>query len=216
MKNLIILLFIQTMLFSQNNIGIINNRTNMNLFIGYDNPFTIIIENESCDDIFIKIDNGKYSQNSERCSLNIFPDKIGDINILIYLRDKLIQTFKLKVVHPKFKVIYESINNDEITDFIDLTSSGIYNIDFFKNPFRLYIDTSVLSSDFSFKLQYTVVIIRNGTELFKQTSNDIYFNKIIKEKFKELKKGDLILFKDMKCITNVINDNIDDLIFLIQ
>ena len=209
-------LFIPAMLFSQNNIGIVNNRSNTNLFIGYDNPFTIIIENESCEDIFIKIDNGKYSQNPERCSFNISPDKIGNINISIYLKKKLIQTFKLQVIQPKFKVIYESINNDVTTEFIDLISSGIYNIDFFRNPFRLYIDTSVLNSDFSYKLEYTVVIIRNGTEVFKQTSDDKYLNKIIKEQFKELKKGDVILFKDMKCITNVINDNIDDLFFLIQ
>ncbi|MBP6431030.1 MAG: hypothetical protein KA319_04630 [Ferruginibacter sp.] len=185
MKTLLtlVLIFFASALNAQN-VAFAADKMNV-LYIGVDNPITIVAENLNCKDLKAITNNGKII--GKGCKLIIIPEKIGTAKITV-------QTKKNKWTEAIFRV-------KEIPPPIFKIGTGQLRIPLvaLKNQQFVRADIENFDIDVRFLIDsFTVSIFSKETSTYKEVKN--ISNKITEETkqlFDSLKPGDEILFKDI-------------------
>lgn len=161
------------------------------LYHGVANPVDIIVEGEKCKDLKIIVDEELI--NGNECNYTILPKKIGEIEIAIYKKSKLVGKQKLQVIDiiPVATLIApENENGEKIIQ----NAHGL-----------TFLFEGLTCSDINIpKLEYKVTIIRKDKVVFSNIFHKAVFTEKLRKELKTLQKEDLILFTDIK--VTLIND----------
>ncbi|NHN27160.1 hypothetical protein FIA58_015870 [Flavobacterium jejuense] len=161
------------------------------LYYGVQNPVDIIVEGEKCKDLKIIVDDKIISGNN--CNYTILPKKIGEIEIAIYKKSKLVGKQKLQVI--------------DIIPVATLTAPENENGEkIIQNAHNLtFLFKGLTCSDINIpKLEYKVTIIRKDKVVFSNVFHKRVFTEELRKELQTLQKEDLILFTDIK--VTLIND----------
>ena len=160
-----------------------------------ENKLKIIAENEKCESIFLKTDNGKIMNSYDlgnRCQYTFIPDSIGLATLTIY-KVKHFDTIKVGEQKyrikkwPELRVMIGNIESGCMTRGIFLAQRGIIvPIDFNDIQGRIKVNS------------YKIEVLRNN-KLFLQLINfGDHFEKQNYDKLEAIKNGDIIIFSEIK------------------
>lgn len=181
---------------------IFSNPANNYLLYELENPIDYLVEDLNCNNINLKITNAEFTQ-YEGCKLLVKPTSTEPVVIEAYINSKLIDrtVFNVKMIKPN--VVLHS-------PFIE----GKYN---YNLADKLIADFNEYRIDFPIKIeQYEMIIVQNDKVLLQQLYNSPIFDKLQKEHLSKLKKGDLIIFKNitLKDVDNLkYNDSLKIITF---
>lgn len=150
----------------------------------------ISISSKNCQNYVLTTDNGKIEQSNSDCKCTIYPTHTGLAKITIKNKaEKLINEELYNVKPIAFSV--------EIPGF----NKYINDVNHFSNAARLSLHSDDLEcSDISWLANFELIIVDENktTRLSAQTSNG-NLNEL-KDNFKTLKKGSIIIFHNIKVI----------------
>jgi hypothetical protein len=160
------------------------------LYIGIDNPLSIVAENYPCHSIIVKTDNGKISGNS--CDYVYSGGTVGRADIILYIKQKKRLkeigrlTFRVKYLPDPIPRVGPSAGGNMRKDILwaqQYIRSGSESFDF---DVRYPIDS------------FTVCITRGDTCVYNEIKNTgAVFNKAVTSAFGEIKVGDTLIFKNI-------------------
>ena len=164
------------------------------------NPISISAKN--CQDYVLTTDNGKIEQSNSDCKFTIYPNHAGLAKITIKNKaEKLINEELYNVKPIAFSV--------EIPGF----NKYINDVNHFSNAAKLSLHSDDLEcSDISWLANFELIIVDENktTRLSAQTSNG-NLNEL-KDNFKTLKKGNIIIFHNIKVIAGTNEFNLLDIV----
>lgn len=177
------------------------------LYININNPIDAVVENISCDSIWITTDNGSIIKH-DRCSFFITPNKIGKATIYIHtiidMDTVVINTFLFKVIEikPSASLAGESgglISKQQLNALNRL------------NP---YFEGIVCPSP---KVTYYKVILMHGNDVLQVFEIfDNTFSPEMKTAISALQKNDQIIFSSIKSTFNSKERDINSIEFTIK
>lgn len=179
---------------------IFNNPVNNYLLYELENPIDYLVEDYNCNNINFKITNAEFTK-CEGCKLLVRPTSKEPVIIEAYIDNKLLDStvFNVKMIKPN--IVLHS-------PFIE----GKYN---YNLADKLIVDFNEYRIDLPIKIeQYEMIIVQNDKILLRQLYNSPVFDKLQKENLSKLKKGDLIIFKNM-ILKNIDNSKYNDSIKII-
>ena len=167
---------------------------------GIANP--ISISSKNCQNYVLTTDNGKIEQGNSDCKFTIYPNHAELAKITIKNKaGKLISE-----EHFQVKPILFSIDIPGFNKYIN-------DVNHFSNAAKLSLHSDDLEcSDINWVANFELIIVNdsNATRLPYQTSNG-NLNEI-KDNFKTLKKGNIIIFHNIKVIAGTNEFNLLDIV----
>lgn len=164
------------------------------------NPISISAKN--CQDYILTTDNGKIEQNSSDCKFTIYPNQAGLAKITI--KNKAGKLIKEELFHAK---------PIEFSIYIPGFDKYINDVDYFSKSARLNLSSDDLGcSDINWSANFELIIVNDSsaTRLSYQASNGNLSK--IKDHFKTLKKGNIIIFHNIKVIAGANEFNVLDIV----
>jgi GldM C-terminal domain len=202
-KLLIIFTYLMTTKIYSQEMAIAVEKMNV-LYLGIDNPISIAMENTSCQDLIIKIANGKLIGNN--CKYLVRCDSVGICRIQVYSKKMIkknhswLNEFRVKMIpKPTFK----------IGPYGNFNSSASKKVIQSQEYIRATLD------NFDFDLSYSVDsfrvrIIRDTIEKFNFTNKGNKLNTDVRNAFLEIIKGDVIIFDKLNANSTSISSSLYD------
>ena len=205
MKNIItIFFFLMTNynIFCQRINFSINNESLDCVYANMDNIISAFIENESCDLISLKTDNGVIKK-GENCQYIINPNKIGKANIYIILK----KNNKIDTIGMRSIIVKELIPCIRVFG-LEFVNNGILPKDSLKYAVSLigYYDNIINSRLMPKIIEYRIIVVRRNKIFYIKLFNNPIFSDDIKNCFHTIEVGDDLIFDKIKYV-DINGDN---------
>lgn len=164
------------------------------------NPISILGKN--CNDYLLTSNNGKIEQSNSDCKFVIYPNHVGLAKISITNKSgKLISEEHFQVKPVVFSVDIPNFKN-YITD-----------VEYFSKSAKLKLnsdDLKCLDIGWSANFELIIIAANKTTKILGHASNGSL--NVNKEHFETLKKGNIIIFHNIKVIAGVNEYNVLDIV----
>ncbi|PKP22435.1 MAG: hypothetical protein CVU05_03905 [Bacteroidetes bacterium HGW-Bacteroidetes-21] len=180
------------------------------LYADIDNLLSIVIENTSCDSIFVESDNGILVL-GDSCKFLSIPNKVGRANISVF---KLFHKDTIFIGEWEFRV--KSVPKPNI--LVCGMSGGRINKNLLCAQTRISASIESFDYDIRYKItKYSVKINRNNKPIYTSDIVGASFNSMIKNEFEKLESNDQVIFYNVYAVRpNSKEELLDEITFIIN
>jgi hypothetical protein len=166
----------------------VSNDMNRRLFLGVENPMTIMIDGCPCSSIRVEVDKGHIKQGGP-CMYLYNADSLGTVTFSVYSTKKS----RSRKTPLQYKV-YNIPDRDAI---IGKNDGGEVKKDFLLNEQRVsyFFGNGMLTCEgLTWKVQsFTFLILRGNNTIFAENNTTQFFTRTEKDAMEGLQKGDKVL-----------------------
>lgn len=198
MKTLLVVIFsallFQSYSFSQQ-VYVIVTKAENNVYVGIDNPITIVSAKISSTKIFAETDNGKIIKADNFCDYTLRPSRLGVVTITVYKKTK---TKSLAIANYQFKVVQFPSPIAFLGKYKSGDSVQFKYIDSIKG-LRTEL-ANLIICDVKFQIKAFTLIVFRGDSLVSYTKNETgFFSNDTKKILSQVKVGDRLMFVKIVC-----------------
>ena len=162
----------------------ISCKRNNIIYVGWQNPISVLVNGYSCDSILLKTKNGRFDKIG--CHYNYFPDSVSDTKIEVYViknkKQRKVGESYLRVRNlPLPRAHIGGFSGGEISKGNFLAQMGIGNY-----YSEIHIEISYLIKSF------IVLTIRDRKVLFQQSNDGNMFSATLKSAMQQLLTNDRV------------------------
>lgn len=179
-----LIFFFVPLIYSHQPTAVISCSRNNILILGIENPLEALIENAPASSITLRTDNGKINQTGQPNKFVIIPDKLGETQIYVYKRKRLVDSVVFRVHRMPPPTLFVGIKSGgTIKKSVTLTQGGViarYENTDFEAPVKV--------------VDYRVFLIRDSAFVGMSLNIGNRFNEKTKFLVEQSKTGDILLF----------------------
>ncbi|MDY0090376.1 MAG: hypothetical protein RBR78_08410 [Flavobacteriaceae bacterium] len=169
-------------------------------------PFPFLLLGENCESYIITTDNGKIEQYDSECKFVIYPEVKGSA--------------KITVQNKYGKIIVEEIYNvKEIDFFLEINNGNRYidNVEHFLKSSRLTLNSpDLVCSDFQWNCLFDLIYIQENKKSVIPIVSKNGNLSMLKENISSLKKGDILILRNIKLLIDKDEFNTPDLVLEVK